>query len=179
VNWIADDDEVLPEGITRLREALLAHPTSPLAFGRCLYTSQSDRVLFTTRARRYYPQLMRFGPQLVSQPAVLFRRSAFDAVGGLRTDLGCAFDLDLFLRMAQLAPFIPCSVDVARFGWHPGSLSVSSRRMATREASRVRRQYLPPILRQLSFAYEPLVRSSIWLAGKWITAKSRSPSKVD
>jgi hypothetical protein len=179
VNWIADDDEVLPSGVSRLREALLASLDSPLAYGRCLYTSQNGHVVFTTKARFFYPQLMRFGPQLVSQPAVLFRRSAYDAAGGLRVDLSCAFDLDLFIRMSQLAPFVSCSVDVARFGWHPGSLSVASRRMATREASRVRRQYLPPVLRHLSFAYEPLVRSSIWLAGKRITAKSRLTSKVD
>lgn len=178
VNWIADDDEVLPGGVTGLREALLAHPNSPLAFGRCLYTSQNGRVLFTTRARVYYPKLMRFGPQLVSQPAVLFRRCAFDAVGGLRTDLRCAFDLDLFIRMARIAPFVPFPINVARFGWHAGSLSVVSRRAATREASHIRRQYLPPVVRQLSFIYEPVIRSSIWLAGRWITVKSQLPSRV-
>ena len=60
----------------------------------------------------------------VSQPAMWFRRTAWQRVGGLRADLHAAWDYEFLLRLwrqggAVRVPGLPLS----DFRWHPGSIS--------------------------------------------------------
>jgi hypothetical protein len=54
---------------------------------------------------------------------------------------------------------------LARFRWHPGSLSVSRRAESVKEASQVRVSHLPKLLRPVSFVWEYPVRIATYMAG--------------
>ncbi len=108
---------------------------------------------------------MRVGPQLIPQPGSLFDRSVFDSIGGLDESWKWAFDLDLFLRLAQRGKLVFVNTTLAEFRWHDGSLSVGGRKGSVTEASAIRRQFLPRALRPVSVVWEPLLRRVILFAG--------------
>jgi hypothetical protein len=114
------------------------------------------------------------GPQLIPQPGSLFRRSSFEQVGGLDESLKWAFDLDLFLKLRKVGKFGFLKEPLAEFRWHEGSLSVGSRQGSVDEASKVRRQHLPQVIKQASVVWEPVLRKIILFAGTRVSSRISS-----
>ena len=162
--WLGDDDVLRPGALTRTSAFLDQHPKSSAVYGSCEYIDEQDRVVWKNRSGRWAAWILRFGPDLIPQPGSLFRRSSLEKVGELRSDLGWAFDFDLFIRLQKVGrlSFIP--EVLAGFRWHPGSLSVGQRRRSVEDASRVRVSHLPKALRPISVIWEAPVR--------WVTFRA-------
>lgn len=60
---------------------------------------------------------------ILFQDGVFWRRSAFDAVGGIRRDLKLAGDFDLWLRLSSRASFVRRPGHASCFRMHPDQLS--------------------------------------------------------
>jgi GT2 family glycosyltransferase len=170
VNWLGDDDVVNTDGLEKLHASLTSKKNVVLAYGYCQYINSAGSTLFTIRADRWAEKLLHFGPQLISQPAVLFRRDSFEQVGGLDEALQWAFDLDLFIKFSRVGPFLGVSAPTAGYRWHHAALTVGLRGDSVREASLVRRRNLPPLLRRLAWIWEPFVRWLILLGG-WVVSR--------
>ena len=171
INWLGDDD-LLTEGSLEIALNRITQPDKPvLVYGGCEYIDPQGKTLFTNRSGSWAVPLLRFGPQLIPQPGSLYRKDAFEKVGGLSQDFGWAFDFELFLSLSKLGKtaFIPKVL--AKFRWHPGSLSVSRRAESVREASKVRVSHLPRILKPASFIWEYPVRIATYLAGQRVSRK--------
>ena len=166
VNWLGDDDLIQEDALQRLQSALTKNPRAVLAYGHCQYINSEGEALFTVRAGRWAEILMRCGPQLISQPAMLFRRDIFRLVGGLDEKLGWAFDLDLLLKFRRLGRFIAMPHVVASYRWHDGALTVGNRKESVSEASVVRVRNLHPVFRTLSPIWEPFLRGAILRTGE-------------
>lgn len=171
-NWIGDDDLLAPGSL----EVTLATMTDPkncsqegmppvLVYGGCEYIDPGGQPIWNQRSGNWAVALLRFGPQLIPQPGALYRRDAFEAVGGLSTELGWAFDFNLFLNLCKIGKAVYVPKTLARFRWHPGSLSVSYRRQSVKEASLVRVSNLPKCLRSLSPIWEFPVREATYWVG--------------
>ena len=165
IAWLGDDDVLRPGSLVTTTEFLENHPKSSVVYGSCDYIDESGAVLWTNRSGPWAAPLLRVGPDLIPQPGSLFRRSAFDSAGGLRTDLGWAFDLDIFLRLAQFGRLSYVRRTLAAFRWHAESLSVGQRDHSVREASQVRREFLPAWIRPVSAVWERPVRWATVRAG--------------
>lgn len=170
LNWLGDDDRLSPNGLAILESVLDGEPKTQLVFGGCSYIDETGRVLFVNKPGSWAKWLLAFGPQLISQPALLFRRSLFDELGGLDESLNFAFDLDLLLTAKKIGRIACVQQITASFRWHNDSLTVGSRQKSVREASKVRQRYLPMALRKLSILWEPIVRNLILVAGVLITS---------
>jgi len=173
VNWLGDDDLVSHGGLMELSASLAADNNVVLAYGHCQYIDSTGASLFTVRAGRWAEALLRCGPQLISQPAMLFRRDAFRDVGGLDEHLGWAFDLDLLLKLRRHGTFRSTPQVVASYRWHEGALTVGSRKESVREASKVRVCNLSPTARWLAWMWEPLIRGTVTVSANLITKKFR------
>lgn len=98
VCWLNSDDWLLSKGLATLINALEAHPEAPAAYGRAW------NVIEKTGARRPV-WVQPFSENrlalrcIVSQPATLMRRSAWDAIGGVDEKLHMAMDYDLWWRL--------------------------------------------------------------------------------
>jgi len=171
VNWLGDDDLVSPQSLSKLQALLMEHRDVVVAYGHCHYINSAGETLFTVRAARWAETLLRCGPQLISQPAMLFRRDTFQLVGGLDEGLGWAFDLDLLLTLRRHGRFKSLPQVVASYRWHEGALTVGSRRESVREASAVRVSHLSLPLRRAAWLWEPLVRRTVLWAGKLLTRR--------
>lgn len=177
VNWLGDDDQLVDQGIHELCRALENHTSVVLAYGMCEYVNNRGNKLFLNRSAKWSEVLMRFGPQLVSQPAMLFRRESFDIAGGLDESLSYAFDLDLLLKLHRLGNFVRVPTTAARYSWHEEALTVASRRNSVIEASKVRMRYVPQKLKLPARIWEVVMRQTIFLAGRMLSAFAEQKSQ--
>jgi glycosyltransferase involved in cell wall biosynthesis len=165
ITWLGDDDLLTPDSLN-LSSARIEQSDKPvLVYGGCEYIDPNGKKIFVNRSGKWAVGLLRFGPQLIPQPGSLFRRDAFERVGGLSEKFGWAFDFELFLSLSEIgaAAYIPKIL--SKFRWHPGSLSVSRRANSVKEASQVRISHLPKVLKPISFLWEYPVRVATYLAG--------------
>ena len=178
VNWLGDDDLLTQGSLENTEKHLASMPDAVMAFGACDYIDGYGQVLWTNKSGQWAVPLLRFGPDLIPQPGALFRRTAFEAAGGLRSDLGWAFDFDLFIQLSKAGKLKYVNKTLAQFRWHPESLSVEHRKKSVAEASKVRVSHLPTWLRSISFLWEYPVQQATLIAGKRITAKANAQSKA-
>ena len=174
VNWLGDDDLLGRGSLSACTEVLDSREDVVMVFGSCDYVDSHGNVVWTNHSGQWAASLLRFGPDLIPQPGALFRRSTFDEIGGLKPDLGWAFDFDLFIRFSKVGKLIYLNRTVAQFRWHPGSLSVEHRKKSVAEAGKVRVSHLPAWLRPISFLWEQPVRQATLVAGRLLTAKAES-----
>ena len=165
MTWLGDDDRLVAPGFCLAVEEL-GNSTASGVFGQCRYIDEDGSVIWLNKSGRWSVPLMSFGPQLVPQPGSLVRRSVFEEVGLLDTQLNWAFDLDLFLKIRRIGGGLAyVAHPVSDFRWHSGSLSVGGRRGSVLEASQVRQRHLPRVLRAVSKVWEPCLRFLILRAG--------------
>ncbi len=178
VNWLGDDDLLTASSLFASSKALDENDQTVMAFGSCDYIDGKGQTVWVNNSGQWAVPLLRFGPDFIPQPGALFRRSAFEKVGGLRTDLGWAFDFDFFIRLTGVGKLRFLNQTLAKFRWHPESLSVEHRKKSVAEASQVRVSHLPLFLRPISFLWEYPVQQATLIAGKRVSAKAKSKDKT-
>lgn len=98
VAWVNSDDWLLAGGLHRLASALISNPKAPVAYGRAwniAYPSGRKDAVWVEPFSE--PRLaLRC---IVSQPATLIRREAWEDVGGVDKSLRMAMDYDLWWRL--------------------------------------------------------------------------------
>jgi GT2 family glycosyltransferase len=174
INWLGDDDLLKPGSLDITSNALRDSPSVVLVYGGCDYINSENQVIFTNKSGKYAVPLMRFGPQLIPQPGSLFRRDAYEKIGGLNSEFKWAFDLELLIRLSEVGRFKFLNQTLASFRWHEDSLSVGGRDGSVREASRIRKQFLPTWLKPVSELWELPMRSAIKYAGTKVSRRRQS-----
>ena len=178
INWLGDDDLLTQGSLLHSATVLDNEPKTVLVFGSCDYVDERGTVVWKNKSGSWAVPLMRVGPDLIPQPGALFRRSAFEDAGGLNAKYSWAFDFDLFLKLSKTGQLQFVNKTLAKFRWHPESLSVEHRRKSVQEASRVRTQHLPALLRPVSFLWEWPVQAATLIAGNRVTALSKKKAQA-
>jgi len=169
INWLGDDDLLAPNSLSKASAALDADPEAVLVYGSCNYVDSSGRVIWTNKSGQWASAILNLGPDLIPQPGSLFRRSAFNRVGGLSNEYNWAFDFDLFLKLKKVGRLKFINAKFSSFRWHPESLSVEFRKMSVSEASKVRVSHLPSALKPISWLWELPVQFATFQAGMRVT----------
>jgi GT2 family glycosyltransferase len=164
VNWLGDDDLLTPGSLARTRGALVADVRAVVAYGACEYVDDTGSAIWTSQAGRHAQWILPWGPDLIPQPGMLVRRSAWEAVGGLDESLRFAFDLDLLLKLKRIGSLVDVGTVVSMFRWHAESLTVSDRTRSLDESDLVKRRYLSTRLRRVAWAWERPVRGATRVA---------------
>jgi GT2 family glycosyltransferase len=159
-NWLGDDDLLKSETIIDLERGLVENPDAVLVYGNCVYIDGSGKQIWRSGFGALAAKVIRFGPCLIPQPGSLFRRADFIRLSGLNTNLGWAFDFDLFIRMSKVGKLVYLNVDVSAFRWHSDSLTVGQRRNSVAEASEVRFMNYSPLMQRAARIWEPVIRTA-------------------
>lgn len=176
MGWLGDDDLLEPGALDLARQTLESDPDVVMVYGDCRYIDKDGNELFINRAGEKARRLLGYGPQLIPQPGALWRRDAFEAVGGLSADFDLAFDYDLFMKLKRHGKISYIPQTLASFRWHPDSLSVKQRWKSALEASRVRiRHHRGP--ERLLILLEPMNILATWVAGKLVTRFRLRPNQ--
>jgi GT2 family glycosyltransferase len=173
LNWLGDDDLLEPGSLAATVAALDADPSAVLAYGACRYIDEQGRELWISRAGKWAPRILSWGPDLIPQPGMLVRASAWRAVGGVDGSYRFAFDLDLLLKLRRQGGLIDVGRVVSSFRWHPDSLTVSDRTASLEESERARRQSLAPGARRVAWLWERPVRWATRAAAAEVSRRAR------
>lgn len=164
VNWLGDDDLLEPGAISATRNALEANPSATVAYGSCRYIDESGYPLWVNSAGPWASRILSWGPDLIPQPGMLVRLSAWDLVGGVDESYRFAFDLDLLLKLKRTGPLLDVGQIVSSFRWHPDSLTVGDRATNLAESERAKRNALSPRMRSVAWVWERPVRGATRIA---------------
>ena len=142
--WINADDFYEPGAFAHAADALIANPGASAVVGAAWMAFPDG-----TRTRRRPTDLSRSGllhwrENWFAQPAVFFRRDAWERVGPLDESLGWAFDLDLWLRLSEIGPLVPIDAVLATFREHPASKTFSGVEHVRVETARVITRHASP-----------------------------------
>lgn len=141
VCWLNSDDWFLPGGLATLARGLKVHPNVPAVYGR------SWNVVHET-GKRYQVWVEPFNERrlalrcIISQPATLIRRSAWESVGGVDAKLHMAMDYELWWHLfKQAGPLLFLDDVVAVNREHDATKTKTQRRRHYLEAMKVVRKY--------------------------------------
>lgn len=98
VCWLNSDDLYLPGGLDMLVQAIEQSSSAPFAYARAWNLKDSDGSKSPVWTQEFSERSLALRC-IVSQPATLIRRSAWEAVGGLDASLHMAMDYDLWWRL--------------------------------------------------------------------------------
>jgi GT2 family glycosyltransferase len=172
ITWIGDDD-LLARGALSVALRALTKPENPvLVYGHCQYIDSEGNDVLVKRSGSWAVPLLRFGPQLIPQPSAVFRRDAFEIVGGLSGKFEFAFDFDLFLKLTKFGKAIFVDQILSSHRWHATSLTYSRRWDSVREASVVRVLNLPSAAKFLSLIWELPIIIVTFLVGHFLSKAS-------
>jgi glycosyltransferase involved in cell wall biosynthesis len=174
IGWIGDDDLLASGAGTKSAEYLNQNFNTVMTYGICRYINQNGDLIGVNDFGQLAVPLLRVGPDLIPQPGSIFRREIFDRIGQIDIRFQLAFDFDLFIRLSKAGKIKFMNFEVASFRWHSDSKSVAARTRSVLEASKVRRVHLPALVRPLSIFWELPVIAATYLAGRWVSVKSRT-----
>ena len=164
VCWLNSDDVLLPGALQGLVAALDDDSEAPAAYGRGWKSieGRDDRTEVHVEPFDFVRLSRRC---IVSQPATLIRRSAWDAVGGLDERLHFAMDYDLWWRLyRQGGPLRYVDRFIAVDREHPATKSINNSLEHFRESVDVVRRH---------GGYEPAWTRFVPLPVRWRLAHAK------
>jgi glycosyltransferase involved in cell wall biosynthesis len=116
LGWLNSDDTYEARAISAAVEHLRSHPADAMVYGDATHVDASGQEIgpcsFVGPAD--LERLIHESDYIV-QPAAFFRRSAFEAVGGLDESLNWGMDYDLWLKIARRFPICYIPRKLARY----------------------------------------------------------------
>jgi len=141
VAWLNSDDWLLPDGLTTLIGALQRLRDTPAVYGRCWDYREADGTQKPVWVEPFDERRLALRC-IISQPATLIRRGAWEAVGGLNEGLHMAMDYDLWWRLFKaFGPLYCVDAFVAVNREHAATKTKTKRRQHYQEAMAVVRRH--------------------------------------
>ena len=98
--WLNSDDTYAPGAVTAAVEYLWSHPEVDAVYGDANFIDAKGNLIAPcVHVEPFDEKRLLHYTDFIVQPTVFFRRSAFEAVGGVDTSLHWCMDYDLWLKM--------------------------------------------------------------------------------
>ncbi len=141
VCWLNSDDWFLPSGLAKLVNELDTHPETPAVYGRSWNFIQKSGKRYPVWVEPFNEKRLALRC-IISQPATLIRRSAWQTVNGVDDKLHMAMDYDLWWRLYKtIGPLRYFDEFVAVNREHAATKTKNNRRKHYQEAMSVVRKY--------------------------------------
>jgi glycosyltransferase involved in cell wall biosynthesis len=152
LGWLNADDLLEPGALATVLAAFASDPLAPAVSGACSTIDEGGAITgrIDPPPDGSFEGLLGF-PRNLAQPATFFTADAYRRTAGLDPHLHYAMDVDLWLKLAGLGPFVllPDKV-LARFRIHGSAKSSRAATAMIREDIRVRRRHGMPVLGRTS-----------------------------
>lgn len=141
VCWLNSDDWLLTDSLKHLTTAMDRSPSSPVVYGRAHNFIQKNQTTTPIWVESFSERRLALRC-IISQPATLIRRAAWEAVGGLDERLHMAMDYDLWWRLFKMfGPFTYLDDVLAVNRVHALTKTKTQRRLHYQEAIRTVKTY--------------------------------------
>ena len=99
--WLNSDDTYAPHAVSAAVEFLWSNPDVAAVYGDAMFIdAHGDDIAKCVHVEPFNRHRLLHYTDFIVQPTVFFRRSAFEAVGGIDPTLHWCMDYDLWLKMA-------------------------------------------------------------------------------
>jgi GT2 family glycosyltransferase len=136
VAWLNSDDTYLPGAVTAAVRAFEQNPDAALVYADMLAVDERGQTFNTLRFRQLtLDDLLSF--QIIGQPAVFMRRSAFENAGGLDLSYHFLLDHHLWIRIASQGRILHIPQTWAAARYHAKAKNRAQAAAFGREAFRI------------------------------------------
>jgi glycosyltransferase involved in cell wall biosynthesis len=173
VCFLNADDAYLPGAVSAAVAAFESEPAAAVAYGEADFVDEHGAPIGPYPTRDFGLQALA-EECFVCQPAAFVSRAAFERCGGLDERLSFALDYDLWIRLAQQAPFVRLRRTLARARMHSDNKTLGERGPSYREAMAVVKRHFGYVPARWVDAY------AVWLAdrGDGLEAPGRHPLRT-
>ncbi|HEY7120196.1 MAG TPA: glycosyltransferase family 2 protein [Tepidisphaeraceae bacterium] len=98
LGWINSDDVYLPGALEHIARAIEVHPEWDVLTAWHVRMDENSRIVSAHRMPGESARWARWGVTHVNQQTCFFKRSLYEKVGGIRPDLHCVLDTELWFR---------------------------------------------------------------------------------
>jgi glycosyltransferase involved in cell wall biosynthesis len=173
LGWLNSDDMFLPGALSSVAAYFQAHPKTQTLCGGGFIIDEHNRPIqgFGTQTlgiRATFNRLRFYAMDGIFSNCTFWRRSAYEAVGGIDPTLQFIMDRDLFTRLAQYSRFARLPAFLACFRLHSECKSMSLQHVRLEETRLFEKRYgatdYPFWLRRLLYwQYRlPTLATKIW-----------------
>lgn len=118
LTWLNSDDVLAPGALRIVAEYFAGHPEVDLVYGDATYIdAQGKQIGRCVHVEPFSARRLFHYSDFIVQPAAFFRRSAYDAVGGLDPNLHYGMDYDLWLKLAKAHKIAYLPMRLASYRW--------------------------------------------------------------
>ncbi|NML47775.1 glycosyltransferase [Ramlibacter sp. G-1-2-2] len=121
--YLSSDDILYPGAVRKLVEVLEADPTIACVFPDCDLIDEESRVIKRSVCRPFNLDQLVVDQECYIAVGAIFRRSAFEAVGGWKPELRLAPDREFWMRLASQGSIHFHRESLAGYRMHPKSIS--------------------------------------------------------
>ncbi|MEN1678155.1 MAG: glycosyltransferase family 2 protein [Planctomycetota bacterium] len=173
--WVNSDDVLLPGSLLAVADYFASHPEAEtLSAGAYSIDADGEPLAdwfgaYTLGVPAGYDRLRFYDQDGVFQMATFWRRSAYEAVGGLDRSLQFVMDRDLFTRLAKRRPFDTLPKFLACFRVHQAAKSTTIQPVRQAETQELLRRYgvdrhSPVVQKLMYYRYRvPSLSRKAWL----------------
>lgn len=138
LGWLCSDDLLLPNALRTVGEFFAAHPEISAVYGDALWIDGEGRFLRPKREMAFSRFVLLHDHNYIPQPSMFWRRSLYDAVGGLDARFDLAMDADLWERFSAHTTIAHLPAYLSCMRYYPNQKTRSRRNDALREDAAIR-----------------------------------------
>ena len=118
LGWLNSDDLYCPGAFEAVAEFFRDHPAVDVVYGDANYVDvDGKKISACVHIEPYSKKRLLSHSDFIVQPATFFRRSAYEAAGGMNAKFNWALDYDLWIRMAEKSKFVYLPKLLANYRW--------------------------------------------------------------
>lgn len=163
LGWLCSDDLLLPGTLRRVGEFFRDHPEISAVFGDSIWIDVNGKPLRPKREMGFNRFVFLHDYNYLPQPSTFWRRSLYDAVGGLRTHFNLAMDNDLWERFSARTRIHHISHYLACMRFYP-----EQKTSASNFRSRGRREGNLVLMRASPLARSPILRPILQVVARGV-----------
>jgi glycosyltransferase involved in cell wall biosynthesis len=136
VAWLNSDDTYMPGAIEAAVRTFAAHPQAAMVYGNMLAIDERSRATNSLRYRQLsLEDLLCF--QIIGQPAVFMRRTAFESAGALDPSFHFLLDHQLWIKLARQGEIVHVNETWASARFHAAAKNRAQAASFGRDAFRI------------------------------------------
>lgn len=141
LGWLCSDDLLLPGALQAIGEFFARHPQVQAVYGDSLWVDGAGHLLRAKKEIPFNRFVFLYDHNYIPQPSMFWRRSLYQAVGGLDVDFNLAMDGDLWERFSSRTSIahLPRYLSCMRF--YPEQKTRNLRPQARREDATIRHRH--------------------------------------
>jgi len=138
LGWLCSDDLLLSGALAAVGEFFARNPEVSAVYGDALWIDAQGQLLRPKREMGFNRFVLLHDHNYIPQPAMFWRRSLYEQVGGLDARFDMAMDADLWERFSAIACIAHIPAYLACMRWYPSQKTRARRGDALREDTLIR-----------------------------------------